>query len=100
MIKVGKLNNGIRVVSDYMKDVATTSVKIIVKTGSRNEDVKNNGISHFIEHMAFKGTETRTAKQIAYDFENIGASFNAYTSKDHTAYYSKQLKEYTFNCLL
>lgn len=97
MIKIGKLNNGIRVVSDYMKDVATTSVKIIVKTGSRNEDIKNNGISHFIEHMAFKGTKTRTAKQIAYDFENIGASFNAYTSKDHTAYYSKQLKEYTEN---
>ena len=78
-----------------MKDVETTSIKIIVKTGSRNETIENNGISHFIEHMAFKGTTTRTAKQIACDFENIGASFNAYTSKDTTAYYSKQLKEYT-----
>lgn len=97
MIKVGELDNGIRVVNDYMGDVATTSIKIIVKTGSRNENISNNGISHFIEHMAFKGTENRSAKQIAYDFENIGASFNAYTSKDHTAYYSKQLKEYTEN---
>ena len=95
MIKIGKLNNGIKIVNDYINEVETTSIKIIVKTGSRNETIENNGISHFIEHMAFKGTTTRTAKQIACDFENIGASFNAYTSKDTTAYYSKQLKEYT-----
>ena len=95
MIKIGKLDNGIRVVNDYMKDVETTTIKVIVKTGSRNETIENNGISHFIEHMAFKGTTNRTAKQIACDFESIGANFNAYTSKDTTAYYSKQLKEYT-----
>lgn len=95
MINIGKLDNGIRIVNDYMKDVETTSIKIIVKTGSRNETTENNGISHFIEHMAFKGTKNRDAKQIACDFEDIGASFNAYTSKDTTAYYSKQLKEYT-----
>lgn len=95
MIEIGKLNNGLTVVCDYMKDVETTSVKILVNTGSRNENLNNNGISHFIEHMAFKGTNSRTAKQIACDFENIGASFNAYTSTETTAYYSKQLKEYT-----
>lgn len=95
MIQTGILNNGIRVVCDYMPDVETVTTKIIVKTGSRNETTNNNGISHFLEHMAFKGTTSRTAKQIAYDFENIGASFNAYTSKETTAYYSKNLKEYT-----
>lgn len=99
MITIGKLDNNIRVVCDYMKDVETTTVKIIVNTGSRNENLKNNGISHFIEHMAFKGTKNRTAKKIAYDFENIGASFNAYTSLETTAYYSKQLKEYTGDAL-
>lgn len=99
MIEIGQLNNGIRVVCDYMKDVETTSIKILVNTGSRNENIKNNGISHFIEHMAFKGTKNRNAKQIAYDFENIGASFNAYTSVETTAYYSKQLKEYTEKAL-
>ncbi len=95
MIEIGQLKNGIRVVCDYMKDVETTTVEIFVNTGSRNENKKNNGISHFIEHMAFKGTENRNAKQIACDFEKIGASFNAYTSVETTAYYSKQLKEYT-----
>ena len=71
MIEIGQLNNGIRVVCDYMKDVETTSIKILVNTGSRNENIKNNGISHFIEHMAFKGTKNRNAKQIACDFEII-----------------------------
>ncbi len=95
MIQIGTLNNGIRVVCDYIPDVETVTTKIIVKAGSRNETTSNNGISHFLEHMAFKGTTTRSAKQIAYDFENIGASFNAYTSKETTAYYSKNLKDYT-----
>lgn len=95
MIQTGILKNGMRFVCDYMPDVETVTTKIIVKTGSRNEATKENGISHFLEHMAFKGTINRTAKQIAYDFENIGASFNAYTSKETTAYYSKNLKEYT-----
>jgi predicted Zn-dependent peptidase len=98
-IEVGKLENGIRIVNDYMPDVETVAIRIIVRTGSRNENIDNNGISHFLEHLAFKGTEKRTAKQIAYDFEGIGASFNAYTSKEATVYYSKNLKEYTEKAL-
>ena len=69
-------------------------ISIAVKVGSRNENKKNNGISHFIEHMSFKGTEKRNAKKIANDLENIGSSFNAYTSKESTVYYAKVLKEY------
>jgi predicted Zn-dependent peptidase len=99
MIEVGELKNGIRIVNDYMPDVETVSTRIVVKAGSRNENAQNNGISHFLEHMAFKGTKNRTAKQIAYDFESIGASFNAYTSKEATVYYSKNLKEYTEGAL-
>lgn len=95
MITLSKLNNGITFVHDFMPDVETVSVKISVKTGSRNETIENNGISHFLEHMAFKGTTNRNAKQIAFDFESIGADFNAYTSKEITSYYSKTLKEYT-----
>lgn len=94
MIKTSKLDSGITFIHEYMPDVETVSMKILTKTGSRNETVDNNGISHFLEHMAFKGTTNRTAKQIAYDFESIGANFNAYTSKESTAYYSKVLKEY------
>lgn len=94
MIKLSKLNNNITFIHEFMPDVETVSIKIMVKTGSRNETIENNGISHFLEHMAFKGTKNRTAKQIACDFESIGADFNAYTSKEVTSYYSKTLKEY------
>lgn len=93
MLNFSTLSNGITVASDYISEVPSVSISINVKVGSRYEDTLTNGISHFIEHMAFKGTEKRTAKQIATDFENIGASFNAYTSKETTVYYGRVLKE-------
>jgi predicted Zn-dependent peptidase len=65
-----------------------------VNTGSRNETPEINGISHFLEHMAFKGTAKRSAKQIAEEFEGIGGRINAYTSKDKTVYYVKVLKKH------
>lgn len=89
------LKNGLRVVADEMKDVETVSVAVFVNTGSRNETPEINGISHFLEHMAFKGTKTRTARQIAEEFEGIGGRINAYTSKDKTVYYVKVLKKHT-----
>lgn len=95
MVDIAKLNNGITLITDTIKEVESVSIKIVVNTGARNETKDNTGISHFIEHMAFKGTEKRTAKQISFDLENIGASFNAYTSKESTCYYAKVLKEYT-----
>ncbi len=88
------LKSGLRVACDEMKDVETVSIGVFVGTGSRNEDKKVNGISHFLEHMAFKGTKTRNARQIAEEFENIGGRINAYTSKERTVYYVKVLKQH------
>ncbi len=82
-----------QVAADYMPNVESVAIRINVQTGSRNEDAITSGISHFIEHMAFKGTEKRNAVQIANDFENIGANFNAYTSQELTVYYGQVLKE-------
>ena len=65
MIKLSKLNNNITFIHEFMPDVETVSIKIMVKTGSRNETIENNGISHFLEHMAFKGTNKRSALQIS-----------------------------------
>ena len=93
-MKITKLNNGLRLAADEMKDVETVSVGVFVNTGSRNETAKINGISHFLEHMAFKGTKKRSAKQIAEEFEGIGGHINAYTSKEKTVYYAKVLKQH------
>ena len=88
------LKNGLRVAADEMKEVETVSVGVFVNTGSRNESLEINGISHFLEHMAFKGTKKRTAQQIAEEFESIGGRINAYTSKEKTVYYAKVLKKH------
>lgn len=88
------LKNGLRLAVDEMKDVETVSVGVFVNTGSRNEMPEINGISHFLEHMAFKGTATRSARQIAEEFEGIGGRINAYTSKEKTVYYAKVLKKH------
>lgn len=89
------LANGLRIATDEMKDVETVSIAVFVNTGSLNETEATNGISHFLEHMAFKGTKTRTARQIAEEFEGIGGKINAYTSKERTVYYVKVLKKYS-----
>ncbi len=88
------LKNGLRIAFDEMKDVETVSIGVFVNTGSRNETSAINGISHFLEHMAFKGTKTRNAKEIAEEFEGIGGRINAYTSKEKTVYYVKVLKQH------
>lgn len=91
--KIITLENKLRISVDEMKEIETISIAVFVKTGSRNENSENNGISHFLEHMAFKGTESRTAKQIAEQFEDIGGKINAYTSRENTVYYVKILKK-------
>ena len=93
MIKITKLPSGIRIVTDTMKDVETVSLGFWVSVGSRFEEEKINGISHLLEHMAFKGTKSRTALQIAEQIEDVGGIINAYTSRDVTSYYVKVLKE-------
>jgi len=94
-IQLTQLPSGLTVVSERMDRVETVSFGAYVATGSRNETAEENGVSHFLEHMAFKGTERRTAAQIAEEIEAVGGHINAYTAREQTAYYVKVLKEDT-----
>src|SRR6266581_5600905 len=88
------LDNGIRVVSQEMPDHRSVSLGIWVENGSRHEARHENGISHFIEHLLFKGTERRTAAQIAEEMDAVGGVLNAFTGKEYTCYYAKVLREH------
>jgi predicted Zn-dependent peptidase len=83
--------NGLRVVLENIPTVRSVAIGIWIGTGSRNETPEINGVSHFLEHMFFKGTKTRTAKEIAESFDSIGGQVNAFTSKEYTCYYAKVL---------
>ena len=85
------LKNGLRVITEKIDHLNSISVGVMVQNGSRNEIEELNGISHFIEHMFFKGTNKRNAKQIVEDIENVGGQINAFTSKEGTCYYVKAL---------
>ncbi|MFD2628434.1 M16 family metallopeptidase [Oceanobacillus kapialis] len=89
MIEKHKSKNGLRVVLESVPAVRSVTIGIWVLTGSRNESIANNGISHFLEHMFFKGTKTRSAQDIAEAFDSIGGQVNAFTSKEYTCYYAK-----------
>jgi len=91
MYRKQQMKNGIRVVTEEIPYVNSVSVGIWVKVGSRNETVNVNGVSHFIEHMLFKGTPNRSAKEIANSIDKIGGQLNAFTSKESTCYYAKVL---------
>ena len=93
LINVTRLPSGLLVVSERMDRVETVSFGAYVASGTRNEAAEENGVSHFLEHMAFKGTASRTAAQIAEEIENVGGHINAYTAREQTAYYVKLLKE-------
>lgn len=99
MFNLYTLDNGLRVVTEYIEHVNSISVGIMVQNGSRNESKDVNGISHFIEHMFFKGTDKRSAKDIVQEIENIGGQINAYTSKETTCYYIKALNTHVDLCL-
>ena len=89
---VSTLANGLKVVSHTMAHVETTSLGVWVGVGARHETAPQNGISHLLEHMAFKGTASRTAKQIAEEIEQVGGDINAATSLETTAYFARILK--------
>ena len=91
MYLIDKLDNGIRVVMEDIPYVNSVSIGIIIYTGSIKEDKLNFGVSHFIEHMLFKGTQNRTARDIAELIDNIGGQLNAFTGKESTCYYAKVL---------
>jgi predicted Zn-dependent peptidase len=88
------LANGLTIATETMSELASVSINIGVGVGSRQESIQYNGITHFLEHMAFKGTATRSAKQIAEAFDQIGGSFDAYTSRENTIYTVKVLTEH------
>ena len=92
-VQVSTLSNGLRVITDRMDSVETVALGAWVNVGTRHETAEVNGISHLLEHMAFKGTARRTALQIAEEMDNVGGHLNAYTSRDHTAYFAKVLKD-------
>ena len=85
------LPNGLRIVSEHMPGLQSASVGLWVCAGGRHERAEQNGVAHFLEHMAFKGTSRRTALQIAEEIEDVGGYINAYTSKEMTAYYARVL---------
>ncbi len=89
MIKTLKLKNGITAVIEPLKAFHSTAIGVWVKTGSAFETETENGISHVIEHMLFKGTKNRSAKQIAIELDRIGGQMNAFTSKECTCYYAR-----------
>jgi predicted Zn-dependent peptidase len=92
-IRVTTLPSGLTIVTETMDRVETVSLGAYVASGTRHEEASQNGVSHFLEHMAFKGTERRSAADIAEAVENVGGHINAYTAREQTAYYVKMLKE-------
>lgn len=94
MIKKHTCSNGIRVVLETIPTVRSVTIGIWIGTGSRYETKELNGISHFIEHMLFKGTASRTAREIAEAFDQVGGQVNAFTSKEYTCLYAKVLDQH------
>ena len=91
-VQTHRLKNGFRIVTEHMPGLHSASVGIWVKAGCRHERADQNGIAHFLEHMAFKGTAKRTSLEIAEAVENVGGYINAYTSREVTAFYARVLK--------
>jgi len=92
-VRVSRLDNGLRVVTDTMPHLRTAALGVWVEAGSRSETAEQNGITHLLEHMAFKGTAKRSAYQIAEEIEAVGGELNAATSVEHTNYHARVLAE-------
>ncbi|SHE86819.1 Predicted Zn-dependent peptidase [Ruegeria intermedia] len=92
-VRLDQLTNGFWIVSEQMPGLQSAAIGIWVTAGGRHERIEQNGIAHFLEHMAFKGTERRSALQIAEAIEDVGGYINAYTSREVTAYYARVLKD-------
>ncbi len=91
--RITQLDNGLRVATVTMPSVQTASVGVWIDAGARHERAEVNGVAHMLEHMAFKGTERRSARVIAEEIENVGGHLNAYTSRENTAYYARVLAD-------
>lgn len=93
------LPNGLRIASERDEEALTAAFAVAVDVGARYEEPGENGLSHLLEHMAFKGTATKNAREIAEAFDLMGGNVNAYTSHEHTVYYAKVLREYASDAL-
>ena len=92
-VEMHQLSNGLRVITERMEGLQSAAIGVWVSAGGRHERVEQNGIAHFLEHMAFKGTKRRSALQIAEEIEDVGGYINAYTSREVTAYYARVLEQ-------
>ncbi|WP_116131053.1 pitrilysin family protein [Tropicimonas sp. IMCC34043] len=92
-VRLDRLPNGLRIVTETIPGLESAAVGLWVNAGGRHERADQNGIAHFLEHMAFKGTARRSALQIAEEIEDVGGYINAYTSRETTAYYARVLKD-------
>ena len=92
-VQITTLDNGFRIVTENMPGLKSASLGVWVSAGCRHERLEQNGIAHFLEHMAFKGTKKRNALEIAEAIEDVGGYINAYTSREMTAYYVRVLEE-------
>src|SRR5436305_1391328 len=90
-----QLPNGLAVIAEVNPDSHSTALGLFVKTGSRDESMEVNGVSHFLEHMMFKGSEKYTWEDVNRIFDEMGARYNAFTSQEMTAYYANVLPEFT-----
>ena len=88
------LDNGLQIIAECNPDARSISIGYFVRTGARDETDEVAGVSHFLEHMMFKGTPTRTAEQVNLEFDQLGADYNAFTSEEQTVYYAAVLPEY------
>lgn len=88
------LPNGLTIIGEISPSARSVAVGFFVKTGSRDETSQESGVTHFLEHMIFKGTPNRTALEVNFDFDKIGASYNAFTSEENTVFYAAILPEY------
>ncbi len=91
-VELHTLSNGFRIVTEHMPGLQSASIGVWVDAGGRHELLAQNGIAHFLEHMAFKGTKRRSALQIAEEIEDVGGFINAYTSRELTAFYTRVLE--------
>ncbi|WP_417241646.1 M16 family metallopeptidase [Celeribacter sp.] len=92
-VQLHTLSNGFRIATEHMPGMESASIGVWVLAGGRHERIEQNGIAHFLEHMAFKGTARRSPLDIAEVLENVGGYLNAYTSREATAYYARVLKD-------
>lgn len=94
MVNKTILDNGVRIISEYMPHVHSVSIGIWVANGSRHERREHNGVAHFIEHLMFKGTDQRSALDIAREIDSVGGVLNAFTSREYVCYYAKVLDKF------